>query len=72
MLIYSPLDGLSIPGKIKSHPKSCFLITPISDVSKEVLEIQSAIKEVCIKYNFSVIDSSEVVTGRDFLLKIWK
>ena len=37
-----------------------------------VKEIREAISIVCNKFNYSVIDASARVTGRDFLLKIWR
>lgn len=37
-----------------------------------VKEIRDAVTTVCKKFDYSVIDASSRVTGRDFLLKIWR
>jgi hypothetical protein len=41
-------------------------------VPKGINEIRRSITEVCNKANYKVIDASSRVTGRDFLLKIWR
>ena len=45
---------------------------PGKKVPEEVNDIRLAITESCQNSNFNVIDASSQVTGRDFLLKIWK
>jgi hypothetical protein len=37
-----------------------------------VKEMDKAVKECCRAFGFSVIDANSRVSGRDFLLKIWK
>lgn len=37
-----------------------------------VKEIRDAVTAVCTRHDYSVIDASARVTGRDFLLKIWR
>jgi hypothetical protein len=34
--------------------------------------IRKSVIECCNKVNYEVIDASTKITGRDFLLKIWK
>jgi hypothetical protein len=41
-------------------------------VHKEITEMRRAISELCSKANYKVIDASSRITGRDFLLKIWR
>jgi len=73
VIIYNPLDGDAITSSIESCPRHCFLMTwlgkPVSDA---VNSIRVALTELCKHVNFEVIDASSRVTGRDFLLKIWK
>ena len=73
MIIYSPLDGDAITSSVTSNPRHCFLMTRLGKaVPPGVKEIRDAVTAVCIDYDYSVIDASARVTGRDFLLKIWR
>ncbi len=73
MIIYNPLDGDAITTTIKSKPRHCFLITRLGKpVPPEIDEIRQAISATCKISEFTVIDASSQITGRDFLLKIWK
>ena len=38
----------------------------------EVIEIRDSIIKICKKANFIVVDAAAEISGRDFLLKIWK
>lgn len=73
MIIYSPLDGDAITSSIPSNPKSCFLMTRIGiPIPPVVDDIRVSLDGSLRKYGFSLFDASTKVTGRDFLLKIWK
>ena len=73
MIIYNPLDGYTIQPQIKSRPKHCFLMTRLGDpVPPIVEEIRSSIQVCCDPFDYTVIDARANVTGRDFLLKIWR
>jgi hypothetical protein len=73
MIIYNPLDGLPLPANVQSQVKHCFLMTRLGNpVPPMVEDIRRAVKECCGLYGYSVIDARARVTGRDFLLKIWK
>lgn len=41
-------------------------------VPSGVKEIRKEVTAICSQYDYSVIDASARVTGRDFLLKIWR
>ena len=41
-------------------------------IPPDVKKIRDAATAVCKKFDYSVIDASNRVTGRDFLLKIWR
>lgn len=41
-------------------------------VHQEVAEIRAFVTKLCVSENYKIIDASTEVTGRDFLLKIWK
>ncbi len=73
MIIYNPLDGDAFTSSIQSSPRHCFLMTRLGHpVPAEVVDIREVVTELCSDVNFEVIDASSRVTGRDFLLKIWK
>ena len=73
MIIYNPTDGDAITSTIKSKPRHCFLMTRLGKpIPKEITKIGNIITEVCESAGFTVIDATTKITGRDFLLKIWK
>ena len=73
MIIYNPLDGDAFTSSIPSNPRHCFLMTRLGHpVPEAVINMGEVITELCSNANYSVIDASSRVTGRDFLLKIWR
>ena len=73
MILYNPLDGDALTSSVVSHPRKCFLMTRLGKpIDPEVTRIRNQIVSVCKAHRFSVIDASSQVTGRDFLLKIWR
>jgi len=73
MIIYSPVDGDAITSSIPSNPKKCFLMTRLGKpIPLDVILMDKAVKKCCRTVGFSVIDANARITGRDFLLKIWK
>lgn len=73
MIIYSPIDGQAITHTIKSQPRHCFLMTRLGDpVPPMVKDMGKAIKDCCRERSYTVIDAQTKVTGRDFLIKIWR
>lgn len=72
MILYQP-DGSPSITPIKSKPRTCFLITRLGrPIPKQAIKMRESITKICNKYNYKVIDASVEVTGRDFLLKIWR
>ena len=73
MIVYSPLDGDALTSVVKAQPRRCFLMTRLGKpVPQEVSEIRESITAVCKRHSYKVVDAASRVTGRDFLLKIWK
>ncbi|HEN5665007.1 TPA: hypothetical protein U6325_003164, partial [Legionella pneumophila] len=73
MIFYSPLDGDAITSSIKSIPRSCFLMTRLGiPIPPEVKKMRESLQTLCEQKQYNIIDASSQVTGRDFLLKIWK
>lgn len=73
MIVYSPLDGDALTSAVKSQPRHCFLMTRLGKpIPPEVEYIRASITGICKNHDFKVIDAASKVTGRDFLMKIWK
>ena len=73
MIIYSPLDGDALTSVIPGNPRHCFLMTQLGDpIPDGVQRIRDAITRLCSNADYNVIDAGDRVTGRDFLMKIWK
>ncbi|MAA87610.1 MAG: hypothetical protein CME39_08135 [Haliea sp.] len=73
MIIYNPLDGDAYTSSVKSKPRHCFLMTRLGHpVPPSVAGIRDRVTELCKKQDYRVIDAGSKVTGRDFLLKIWR
>ncbi len=73
MIVYNPTEGTPFSGPISSCPRHCFLMTRLGNpVPPMVNDIREAIARCCADYDYDVIDASTRVTGRDFLVKIWK
>ncbi|HFE6603348.1 TPA: hypothetical protein ACT9NA_002920, partial [Legionella pneumophila] len=73
MIIYNPTDSDALTSSIKYKPRSCFLMTKLGKpIPPEVDNIRSSLLEICSKKQYEVIDANTQVTGKDFLLKIFK
>jgi len=73
MIIYNPTDGDAFTTSIRSAPKRCFLMTRLGrPVPVMVKAIRADITACCKKADYRVIDAATRITGRDFLIKIWK
>lgn len=67
------MDGDALTSPITSNPRHCFLMTRLGNpVPRGVSDIRRSITEICNEANYKVIDAGSRVTGRDFLLKIWR
>ncbi len=73
MIVYNPSDGDAFTTSIKSAPRHCFLMTRLGKpVPKLVKDIGAGVKGCCRKRKYVVIDAGTRISGRDFLIKIWK
>jgi len=72
MILYQP-DGSPNITPFKSKPRTCFLITRLGHpMPKQAVKMREAVTRICRKHGYKVIDAAVEVTGRDFLLKIWR
>jgi len=73
MIIYSPIDGDAFTSITECRPRTCFLMTQLGDpVPPEVDVIRSQLQNVLTNFDMQLIDATTQITGRDFLLKIWR
>ena len=72
MIFYSPINGDATTTGIVSRPRTCFLMTQLGRPIPAILgEIRDSIIQVLKNYKMELIDADSVITGRDFLIKIW-
>lgn len=73
MILYNPLDGNALTIPIQSNPRHCFLMTRLgTSIPDEVKEMRAELTRICNSEQYKIIDANIEITGRDFLLKIWK
>ncbi len=73
MIFYNPLDGDAVTITIPSQPRRCFLMTRLGKPRPALIDaIRESVVKCCKKVDYGVIDANTKITGRDFLLKIWK
>jgi hypothetical protein len=72
MIFYRPTDGDPHTGRIEYRPRTSFIMTKLGlPIPKEVNRIRSYLTKIITDYGIRLIDANDVVTGKDFLLKIW-
>lgn len=71
MIFYRPTDGDPHTKPIRYLPQTCFLMTQIGGPDPEVLTIRRSLMRILSASGIKSIDAGTVVTGKDFLLKIW-
>ena len=72
MILYRPTDGDVLTTRIDIRPRTCFVMTQLGQpLPPGINEIQRRLTKNLENHRVSVIDANSVVTGRDFLLKVW-
>lgn len=73
MILYSPINGDVYPVPVNYRPRTCFIMTQLGKhTPAEVIEIRQALGQCLCGRDIAGIDADSVVTGRDFLMKIWQ
>lgn len=73
MIVYSPINGEVLTNAVKFHYRTAFIMTQLGlQLSQELVGIRKSLTKELNKYNFKEIDAASLVTGSDFLDKIWK
>lgn len=72
MIYYRPTDGDPRTGPIEWRPRTCFLMTQLGgQPHDDLVAMRDRLIVSADAHDFAVVDADTVVTGRDFLLKIW-
>ncbi len=73
MIVYSPINGEVLTNAIKFYPRTAFVMTQLGKpLPAELVQIRKVLSKELKQYEFKEIDASSLVTGKDFLDKIWK
>ena len=73
MIFYRPTDGDAHTTNINLKPKTCFIMTQFKEpIPNNIPIIEEKLRKVLNNHNFKYIDANSVITGKDFLMKIWK
>ncbi len=73
MIFYNPISGEVLQYKVKFNPQACFVMTQLGgSIPKNIIDISKILDKILIEYSLKKIDASSYVTGRDFMVKIWK
>ena len=73
MIFYRPTDGDVENTPISWRPRTCFLMAAMGKpIPAEVSNAKKRVKAVLRRAKFDIIDAADVITGKDYLLKIWK
>ena len=73
MINYNPIDGDVYSKRIKYRPRTCFIMTKLGKpIPKEIINMRRTVVKYLKNHKFEIIDASSIVTGRDFLVKIFE
>lgn len=73
MIFYEPVSGQASISPFKYRPRTCFIMTKLGkSVSIEIQTIRNELSDILKKYDLKEVDAESDVTGKDFLMKIWK
>lgn len=73
MILYDPIEGDVSTKQISLRPRTCFIMTQLSTpIPREITNIRRTLKKYLKQREFNAIDANSDISGRDFLMKIWK
>lgn len=73
MILYKPTDGDVQITKIEYRPKTCFVMTQLgTPIPRGVKKIREQLTKILSECEMKEIDAGSEITGKDFLLKIWR
>jgi len=72
MIIYNPIEGDAYSKRVNYRPKTCFVITQLGEpIPGLVNKIRRTLNKSLKAKEIKVVDANSVMTGKDFLDKIW-
>jgi hypothetical protein len=72
MIIYDPIEGDAYSKRVNYRPKTCFVITQLGEpIPLLVNKIRRTLNKSLKARDIKVVDANSVMTGKDFLDKIW-
>ena len=73
MILYHPTESDIYMKLVSLRPKTCFIMTKIGgEVPDQILRIRRSLNRYLNKYKIDSLDAESVITGGDFLIKIWE
>ena len=72
MIFYNPIQGDAFTTQVDYRPKTCFLMTQLGQpVQQAIVDIRDRLSSFFTSHGIDVIDANSIITGKDFLMKIW-
>lgn len=73
MILYRPTDGDVHSKPVECRPRTCFIMTKIKEpIPNDAIQIREKLSNLLSTRRLNEIDATSIVTGRDYLLKIWR
>ena len=73
MILYNPTNGDVLTFGVSLRPRTCFLMTQLgTPIPPELQSIRRRVVAQLTKKNIDTVDADSIVTGKDFLEKIWR
>ncbi len=72
MILYDPTNGDVVTTPTECRPRTCFFMSKVGEGAPSlVLEVRNRLSVLLGEIGYSLIDATEVTTGKDYLRKIW-
>ena len=72
MILYRPTDGDVLTSRVKYQPRTAIIMTQLGEpIPSAIHEVRDLLEAILNDYKINAIDANSIITGKDFLLKIW-
>jgi hypothetical protein len=72
MILYDPTNGDVVTTPTECRPRTCFFMSKVGDSAPPVVqEVRGRLSSLLAEIGYSLIDATDITTGKDFLRKIW-
>lgn len=73
MINYDPINGDVYSKMTRYRPRTCFIMAKLGKkIPREIKNMRKTVAKYLKNHKFEIIDASSIVTGRDFLVKIFE